>query len=183
MRVPTSHKAIICLFAVGLCAVVMLAGVTARAAGLSSSSRIGPTGVGPVVIGTTPAQAAKTGTRFTSSEPARGSSCFYLRPSAVSGLSFMVEDGTIRRGEVVTQLIATTDGFRVGDQLAKLKNFYGDRAQIAPDKYDPQAQTVTIVPEGDAAAKYRVVFKVKGARVQAIYAGALPQVEYVEGCS
>src|SRR5450631_736369 len=69
----------------------------AAPAALSAASRVGPNGVGPIVIGTTPAQAAATGTLL----HARGSSCYYLRPAAPAGVLLLVEDGTIRRVEVV----------------------------------------------------------------------------------
>jgi hypothetical protein len=83
-------------------ALVLFVPAALSAAPLSSSSRVGPTGVGPITFGTTPAQAAATGTKFSSTAPAQGSTCFYLRPSKPSGLSFMVENGTLRRAEVST---------------------------------------------------------------------------------
>lgn len=153
------------------------------AAALSSSSRLGPTGVGPIVFGTTPAQAAASGSQFVATKPSLGSTCFYLRPPKPSGLSFMVENGTIRRAELVNQAIPTTDGFRVGDAVSKIETFYGRRAHRAPDKYDPNVQTVTVGPNGSADSKYRIVFKVRSGTVNAIFAGVLPQIEYVEGCS
>ncbi len=153
------------------------------AAALSSASRVGPTGVGPIVFGMTPAQAATTGTHFVATKPALGSTCFYLRPPAPDGLSFLVEHGTIRRADIVTSTIRTIHGFRVGDLALKINTFYGKRARPAPDKYDPHVQMITIAPQGVADAKYRMVFRVKSGTVQAIIAGALPQVAYVEGCS
>ncbi len=163
--------------------VTVLVPVSVAAAALSSSSRVGPAGVGPIVFGMTPAQAAATGTKFVATKPSRGSTCFYLRPSTPSGLSLMVEHGTIRRAEVTTSAIRTTDGFRVGDPRLNIERFYGQRARLAPAKYDPKAQTITVLPKGSADAKYRMVFYVKNGTVQAIFSGALPQVAYVEGCS
>jgi hypothetical protein len=61
--------------------------------------------------------------------------------------------------------------------------FYGQRASQAPDKYDPKAQTITVLPKVDADAKHRMIFNIKGGIVQSIFAGVLPQVQYVEGCS
>jgi hypothetical protein len=153
------------------------------AAALSSTSRIGPTGVGPVVIGTTPAQARATGTPLVASVPAPGSSCFYLRPAALKGLAFLVEAGTIRRSEVRARAYATVDGLRVGDSLAKIRAVYGSRAKAAPAKYAPDGQTVTLAPRGTGEAKYRTVFALRNGVVTAIFAGALPQVLYVEGCA
>jgi hypothetical protein len=166
------------------CAVLILFAPAALcAAPLSSSSRVGPTGVGPITFGTTPAQAAATGTRFSATSPAQGSTCFYLRPSMLRGLSFMVENGTLRRAEVSTPSIRTTDGFEVGDPTSKIVTFYGQRANQSPDKYDPKAQTITVLPKDTLDAKYRMIFNIKDGAVQSIFAGVLPQVQYVEGCS
>lgn len=156
---------------------------TRASAALSPASRIGPGGVGPVVFGTTPAQAASGGLRFTTTAPAAGSSCYYLRPGAPAGLTFLVESGTIRRAEMRSAGLATTDGFRVGDAIQRVTAFYGQHAQLAPDKYDPMLQTVTVVPQRAADRKFRLIFKAGGGTIRAIYAGALPQVAYVEGCS
>ncbi len=177
----SSHHVAMCRSAC-IAALALLPAV-AVAAGLSSSSRVGPTGVGPVAFGATPAQAAAHGVRFVATAPVAGSSCFYLHPPEPSGLRFMVENGTIRRAEIFNPALRTTEGLAVGDAVAKIVSTYGTRAQIAPDKYDPSTQTATIAPKGGADAKYRIIFKLKGGVVQAIIAGALPQVEYVEGCS
>jgi hypothetical protein len=155
----------------------------AQAAPLSAASRVSPRGVGPIVIGSTPAQAAATGTVLRASTPSPGSSCFYLRPTAPAGLAFLVEAGTLRRAEIVNSAIATTDGFRVGDPLAKLQAAYGTRAHLSPGKYDPASQTLTIDPKSPADAAFRLMFVLRGGIVRTIFAGALPQVAYVEGCS
>ncbi|MDQ2664100.1 MAG: hypothetical protein M3Y18_08735 [Candidatus Eremiobacteraeota bacterium] len=145
--------------------------------------RIGPAGVGAIIFGQTPAQAAASGMRFTATKPAPGSSCFYLRPQAHDGLSFMVEHGTIRRAEVLRRGIVTEDGFKIGDPTSKIVQFFAKRARVLPNKYDPKAQDVFIEPKGIADAKYRMRFKSKNGVVQAISAGVLPQIEYVEGCA
>lgn len=170
---------------VATCALSVLAGLDpARAdAALSAGSRIGPNGVGPIVIGTTPVQAAATGTRFTATAPAPGSSCYYMQPLTPAGVTFLVEFGTLRRVEVRVRGLATTDGFRVGDPLAKLRAFYRTRARLAPDKYDPNVATLTLDPASAVDVKYRTIFRIEGGSVSAIYSGALPQVAYVESCS
>jgi hypothetical protein len=153
------------------------------AAPLSYSSRVGPAGVGPIIFGTTPAQVASTGTLFSATSPAPGSTCFYFRPSMLSGLSFMFENGTLRRAEISTPAIRTTDGFAVGDPASKIMAFYGQRASQSPDKYDPKAQTIAVLPKDTLDAKYRMTFNIKDSAVQSIFAGVLPQVQYVEGRS
>lgn len=145
--------------------------------------RIGPAGVGAIIFGQTPAQAAATGMHFTATKPAAGSSCFYLRPQAHDGLSFMVEHGTIRRAEILRGGIVTADGFKIGDPISKIVQFFAKRARVMPNKYDPQARDVFIDPKGTADAKYRMLFKSRNGVVQAIFAGVLPQIKYVEGCA
>ena len=102
-----------------------------------------------------------------------------LRP----GVVLLVENGTIRRVEVVNPAVRTTDGFRVGDQPGKIRQFYGSRARVSPGKYDPHDQTLTIEPSAGGDPKFRLIFALRKGIVQTICAGALPQVAYVEGCS
>jgi hypothetical protein len=64
-----------------------------------------------------------------------------------------------------------------------VQTFYGSRAHLAAGKYDPALRTLTVDPKDDAGQKYRVIFVLRNDVVQTIYAGALPQVAYVEGCS
>jgi hypothetical protein len=165
-------------------ALLLCLGVATRVAGapLSPASRVGPTGMGPVVVGTTPAQAKATGTRLTATTPAPGSTCYYLMPPDLPGIAFMVEAGTIRRVEVRSGPFRTVDGFRIGDRLERLTSLYGKRAMIAPDKYDPGVRVVTVTPAGEAGLRYRIVYEIKHGVVRRIVAGALPQVTYVEGC-
>ena len=177
MKCPNIARA-----ALPLATALALAPVGAVAA-LGNGSRVGPHGVGPIVFGTTPAQAAATGTTFERSAPAPGSTCYYLLPSSAHGLRLMVEDGNIRRAELTQNSIATTDGFKVGDSATKLTTFYGSRAVASPDKYDPHAQTIAIAPKAGAGAGHRLTYKVEGGTVSAIVAGLQPQVDYVEGCS
>lgn len=156
------------------------------AAPLSSASRLGPAGIGPVLFGMTPAQAAATGTALTTLSgapvPSGKTECFFVRPKGLSGIEFMVEDGALRRADVDSKEIRTTDGFRVGDTAAAIERFYGSRASVNPDKYDPAVREIEVVPTGSSAAKYRTIFRTKNGTVFQIRAGALPQVHYVERC-
>jgi hypothetical protein len=150
---------------------------------LSLMSKIGPSGVGPIVFGMTPAQAAATGTHLTPyGPPALGGTCYYVRSPGLKGFDFMVEGGTLRRIDVLTPDMQTVDGFRVGDPALEVQKFYGRRASIFPEKYDPHAHIIEVVPKGSEAAKFRTLFFVKNSLVYKIIAGALPQVHWVERC-
>ena len=153
----------------------------ARAA-LTSESKLGTTGVGPIVFGMTPSQALATGTKLSSGKPAPGSTCYQMRPDMPSGLSFLVEEGNVRRADVEAASIASTDGFRVGDPLAKVVDFYGTRVTVTPAKYDPAGKTVTVAPKAGADDKSRFVFEVKDGKIHRMISGLMPQVSYVEGC-
>jgi hypothetical protein len=155
----------------------------AAAATLSSSSRIGPTGIGPIVFGMTPAQAATTGVKLIPyGAPASRGTCYYVRPDSPGGVDFMIESGTLRRVDVTSREIATTDGFRVGGSAARVLQFYGSRATLEPDKYDPAVRTIVVTPSGANADKFRLLFKIKKSAIVQIIAGLLPQVLYVERC-
>lgn len=174
------------LISAALLTVVTVAGQlwpSASFAAVASLSRVSPHGVGPIVIGTNRAQAEATGTRFAATTPVRGSTCYYLTPAGSDGLRFLVESGTLRRSEVRTPAIATVDGFRVGEPIARAIAFYGTRAHVSAGKYDPTARTVTIDPPTSADRIFRTVFHARSSAIDLIVSGALPQVAYVEGCS
>ncbi len=155
----------------------------ADSASLSVSSRISATGVGAIMFGVTPAQARATGEKFDNTAPVRGSTCFYMRPRALPGLAFLVEGGTIRRAEVSKATIGTTDDIRIGDSASKVLKLYGGRAHSSTDKYDPHARVIIVDNKSASDAKRKMVFKVNAGKVRSIYAGLVPQINYVEGCA
>ncbi|HVA32708.1 MAG TPA: hypothetical protein VNG31_01085 [Candidatus Baltobacteraceae bacterium] len=166
--------------------IVALLPAATVAAPLSAASRVGPPGIGPIHFGMTPAQAAATGATLTmlsgAPVPSGETGCYFVRAKGLNDVEFMVEGGTLRRADVDSREIRTTDGFRVGDAAAAIERFYGSRASVNPDKYDPAVQEIEVVPTGPSAAKYRMIFRIKKGAVFQIRAGALPQVQYVERC-
>lgn len=155
------------LLAAAACAAGRAAAVTSR-------------GLGPVLFGMTVAQFSHS-VREAMSEPQnpedRG--CFYLESKRFKGVSFMFEDGKLRRIDVRTDKISTQDGIRIGTTVAAVKRRYGVRLSDEPHHYSgPEDRYLTLSLEGDIAVR----FEASDAKVENFYVGKKAQVQYVEGC-
>lgn len=137
-------------------------------------------GIGPVQFGMTVVQFSRS-VREVMSEPKdpddRG--CFYLESKLFEGVSFMFEDGKLRRIDVRTGTISTQDGIHVGTTVAQLKRRYGARLSDEPDHYSgPEDRYLTFALSPDIAVR----FETHHAKVDNFYVGYKAQVQYVEGC-
>lgn len=104
--------------------------------------------------------------------------CFELFVGeAGKGVSFLVEEGQVRRVDIPVGGPFTVEGFGVGTPEADIRRKHSD-AKSSPNKYDETATDLSYA-EGEG----KVLFEIKGGKVQAFRAGSMPQVEYVEGCS
>ena len=162
-----------------LLAVALLAGAGSA---LADDWRITTAGYGPAKIGMTVAEAsAALGTKLVSEGPVDNPECHYVRPEpAVEGLWFMISDDHVVRVEVTTAGIKTRSGLGVGDSEARVKEKLPS-AEVTPHKY--------VAPDGNyltvwrADRKAAVRFETLQGKVTSFYAGRVPEVEYVEGCS
>jgi hypothetical protein len=162
-----------------LLAVFLVAGATTVAA---DDLRITTAGYGPAKIGMTVAEAsAALGMKLVSEGPVDEPSCHYMRPEpAVEGLWFMISDDRVVRIEVNAPGIKTRSGLGVGDSEARVKELLPS-AEVTPHKY--------VAPDGNyltvwrADRKAAVRFETLQGKVTSFYAGRVPEVEYVEGCS
>ena len=162
-----------------LLAVALLAGAGSA---LADDWRITTAGYGPAKIGMTVAEAsAALGTKLVSEGPVDEPSCHYMRPEpAVEGLWFMISDDHVVRVEVTTAGVKTRTGLGVGDSEARVKQLLPG-AEVTPHKY--------VAPDGNyltvwrADRKAAVRFETLQGKVTSFYAGRVPEVEYVEGCS
>lgn len=144
--------------------------------------RITTAGYGPVKIGMSVAEAsAALGARLVSDGPVDNPTCHYLRPEpAVEGLWFMISDDHVVRVEVNAPGITTRSGLGVGDSEARVKETLPS-AEVTPHKYvAPDGNYLTV---WSAARKAAVRFETLQGKVTSFYAGRVPEVEYVEGCS
>ena len=145
--------------------------------------RITTAGYGPVKIGMSVAQASKAlGAKLAAEGPVDNPECHYMRPDpAVEGLWFMISKDRVVRVEVNAPGITTKSGLGVGDTEAHVKETLGKSVEVTPHKY--------LAPDGDyltvwtADHKAAVRFETLQGKVTSFYAGRVPEVEYVEGCS
>jgi len=152
-------------------------------AGAADDWRVSTAGYGPARIGMTVGQAAQAlGMTLVSEGPVDNPGCHYLRPEpAVEGLWFMISNGRVARVEVNAPGIKTRSGLGVGDTEARVKQALGNAIEITPHKYvAPDGNYLTVWASDKKSA---VRFETLLGKVTSFYAGRVPEVEYVEGCS
>jgi hypothetical protein len=166
-----------------LCAAVLMACVGPASAKVWAEDwRITTAGYGPVKIGMNVEEASQAlGAKLVSEGPIDTPECHYLRPDpAVEGLWFMISNETVVRIEVNAPGVQTRSGVGVGDEEARVKELF-PRAEVTPHKYvAPDGSYVTV---WSASRKAAVRFETYQGKVTSFYAGRVPEVEYVEGCS
>ena len=125
------------------------------------------------------------GRPLNASEPAKGSTCFYLNPEvmpeAKRGIGFMFEESKFVRYDVDDSSQIAPGNFKVGDAAADIKTAFAGRVEEAPHKYIAKGFTLTVTPEDKSAA--RLIFEIgEDGKVAKWRIGVPPQVFYVEGC-
>ena len=163
---------------------LVLCAAAVEGAALGPDSKIGYEGVGPIVFGSTVADANAAGAGLTPSG-AVNPQCSYYQ-SSVPGLSFMVVQGAIVRADVVSGPISTHKGLHVGDPVEKLRRSYSNET-IYPSKYDPHMHVVVLEPRWNNAhagvEKMRIVIETDDKTVRSIVSGYTHYAELVEHCS
>jgi hypothetical protein len=144
--------------------------------------RITTAGYGPVKIGMSVDEAQQAlGAKLVSEGPVDNPECHYLRPEpAVEGLWFMISKDRVVRIEVNAPGVVTRSGLGVGDNEDRVKELLPS-VEVTPHKYvAPDGNDLTLWSRNRKAA---VRFETLQGKVTSFYAGQVPQVEYVEGCS
>lgn len=144
--------------------------------------RITTAGYGPVKIGMSVEQAAEAlGAKLVAEGPVDEPECHYLRPEpAVDGLWFMISNDRVVRIEINAPGITTRSGVGVGDSEQRVKEVLPS-AEVTPHKYvAPDGNYLTVWTRDRKAA---VRFETLQGKVTSFYAGRVPEVEHVEGCS
>lgn len=103
--------------------------------------------------------------------------CVYTKVPTAPGLLVMLFGGRVVRLDVTAVGLATAAGAQVGDTEQRVRELYPG-LQAEPHKYTDGHYLVV-----DANQGRRLVFETDGARVTRYRAGAIPQVDWVEGCS
>jgi hypothetical protein len=103
--------------------------------------------------------------------------CVYAKVPEAPGLLVMLFGGKVVRLDVIAPGLATAEGARVGDTEEQVRELYPG-LRVEPHKYTDGHYLVV-----DSTPGRRLVFETDGARVTRYRAGAIPQVDWVEGCS
>jgi hypothetical protein len=105
--------------------------------------------------------------------------CFYLEAKRYPGVAFMFEDHRLRRIDVHSSRVTTSDGVTVGTSVTQIKRRYGRRLLDEPHHYSgPEDRYLTL----SLGSTFAVRFETSGDRVDNYYLGYKAQVQYVEGC-
>ena len=92
----------------------------------------------------------------------------------------MFIEGRLRRIDVNTDRVATSDGFRVGAKMSDVKRRYGARLRDEPHGHDgPESRYLTKQVNRRVALR----FITNATTVNAIWLGYNDEIQLVEGCS
>ena len=105
--------------------------------------------------------------------------CVYARLEDEQGLLlFMIVDDKIARIDVREGKHQLPNGLRIGSPAGDIKDLYGDKTSIFPNKYDPNAKDYEVALSKDRG----LVFDVRDDKIHAYRLGRIPEVHWVEGC-
>ena len=144
--------------------------------------QLSETGIGPVRVGMTVAEAAATLPGSGAPLP-ETQECAYVGLSGLpAGVSLMTEAGRVVRVDVDdSSSVTTARGARVGWTEAQVLALYPG-ARVEPHKYEDGHYLVAL-PGAPADTTHRIVFETARGVVTRYRGGVIPAVEYVEGCS
>ncbi|MBW4651169.1 MAG: GerMN domain-containing protein [Kastovskya adunca ATA6-11-RM4] len=151
---------------------------------LNRNSQLAINGIGPVNIGMTVEQASQAaGIKLVSSNPNPNRICdYYKLAGEPEGVVFMVTNGRIARVEIETDDITTVSGAKIPDTEESVQSLYGGNLQVSRLPYSEDGHFLTFIPKSNRDKNLRLKFVTKGERVNAMLAGKLPEVNYIEGC-
>ena len=151
-----------------------------------SSEVIAFSGYGPAIFGEgDEAVRIAWGRPLRRTEPAPGSSCYYLLQDppapALRGISFMIEHGRFVRYDVDGPSYVAPGGIVVGDTEERVVAAHAGRFERQPHKYVAGAAYLIVVPPDGGGARW-IFETTPDGRVERWRIGIPPQVYYVEGC-
>lgn len=151
---------------------------------LTRNSKLAINGIGPVNIGMTVEQASQAaGIQLVPFKPNPNRICdYYKLAGEPDGVFFMVTNGRIARVEIETDDIITVSGAKIPDPEESVQALYGGNLQVSRLPNSTDDRFLTFVPNSKADSNLRLKFVTKRGRVDSMWAGKLPEVNYIEGC-
>ncbi len=149
---------------------------------LGRNSSLSTVGLDTVTFGLTVNQAERaSGHRMSNCEPV--TDCYRVTPDgAPTGISFVVDNGTIERVDIVGDSpITTLSGAGIGTTDEELDELFGDqldRVDLGGGRTD-----VVFVPADDNDQEFRVAFTTLDGAVESLRSGRVPLVLETEACA
>ena len=142
--------------------------------------QVTPKGIGPLTAGMS-LDEANTVLHNKLDVPSRPAECSIVKLKGdPTGVSLMVENGTVTRVDVTSGSVATAEGAKIGDTEAAVKSLYPGQVAVQPHKYT-SGHYLVVTPK--SGGDYRIIFETDGSKVTRFRSGKLPSVANVEGCS
>lgn len=151
-------------------------------ASLTTESRLGTNGIGPVLTGMTVEEAIEaSGLRFRTGSSGPGG-CRDVQPiGGPKDLSFMVNDGSIAIAYVNNPAIKTLRGAQIGDSESKIRSMYPGQLKPA-ESLSVRTKNLQFVPRDAEDRNHRIVFSFRQGKLVKFRSGRLPEVLWIEGC-
>ena len=136
-----------------------------------------PEGIGPVRVGMRASEAL--GVTVDVSGAPLTETCAYVKAGRVPpGVGVLANGGVVARIDVDSGTVATTEGARIGDPEARIRQLYAGLVTEQPHKYT-SGRYLIVIP---ADTSRRLVFETDGSVVKSYRAGRRPEVDWVERC-
>jgi len=153
---------------------------------LTDQSKIAINGIGPIRVGMTVTEAAKSaGVTLVTDGVQASEGCFYYESQeGPQDLGFMVIDDRIVRVDVwPNSPITTLSGAGIGSTEADLQSLYPGQIEISPHQY-VEGNYLTFVPQDSTDQAYRIVFETDSSGVVTTFrSGQADEVRWIEGCA
>jgi hypothetical protein len=172
----------IAVLSIATCSIVFNHSSIAQAqVSLTTESRLGTNGIGPVLTGMSLEEASEaSGLKFKTG--AGNGGCRHVQPiGGPKNLSFMVNNGSIAVANVSNPAIKTLRGAQIGDSESKIRSMYPGQLKPA-ESLSLRTKNLQFVPKDMEDRNYRIVFSFRKGELVNFRSGRLPEVLWVEGC-
>jgi hypothetical protein len=150
---------------------------------LTTESRLGTNGIGPVHVGMTVSEAeAAAGRKVIIQENALGGTCTYASFRGLDGVDFMLIKGIIERVDISNRKILTLRGAAIGNSENRINSLYPKQIKTTSHPYGRNGgHYLTFFPKDQEDQEYRLIFETSNGKVNRFRGGRLPAIGYIEG--